>query len=161
MEAPIFCRPQPLMAPADQAGPSFTIFKKPDGFAHSSCRCRFYLSGGALPICQWLSPSSLPESTPCTQANKNETARSGSILAMYLITLSSLLYAYPHRLRTSTITSPPMAATMRARSTTTQAARRAACGRPAPSSFETRVLHDVNVTMGKSYCKDDFANLIF
>ena len=108
----------------------------PNGTCRSS-RAIFYNFQKTRWICsqnhrssQWLSPSSLPDSTPCTQSNKNETARSGSILAMYLITLSSLLYAYPHRLRTSTISSPPMAATMRARSSTTQAARRAACGRP-------------------------------
>lgn len=98
----------------------------------------------------------LPESTPCTQSNKKEIARSGSILAMYLITLSSLLYAYPHRLRMSTITRPPKAATNRDKSTTTQAARRAACGRPAPSSFETRVLYDITNHDGENYCKDEF-----
>jgi hypothetical protein len=40
----------------------------------------------------------------------------------------------------STITRPPDAATNRDKSTTTQAA---ACGRPAPSSFETRVLYGI------------------
>jgi hypothetical protein len=43
--------------------------------------------------CQWDSHAVYLKVVPCTQSNKNEIARSGSILAMYLITLSSLLYA--------------------------------------------------------------------
>jgi hypothetical protein len=43
-------------------------------------------------------------------------------------------------LRTITITRPSEVPTKNARSITTRVAKRAACGRPAPSSFDTRVL---------------------
>jgi hypothetical protein len=55
-----------------------------------------------------------------------DTARTGIILAVYLATSSSLLYAYPHRSRTSTMTRASDVPTMSARSTTTRAASRAA-----------------------------------
>jgi len=66
----------------------------------------------------------------------------GSILAMYVTTSLSLLYAYPQMLRRRIMmvanTTPPH----KVIHTTTRAASLAASGCPAPSSLETRVLVD-------------------
>lgn len=81
-----------------------------------------------------------PEREPLRPSTKKETARMGSILAMYATTSSSLLYAYPQMLRRRIMmvanTTPPH----KVMQTTTRAASLAASGCPAPSSLETRVL---------------------
>lgn len=82
----------------------------------------------------------LPERTHWMPSMKLDIASIGIIIATYFTTSSSSLYAWPHKLRAKVIAAPTIRPSVTANTTTTHAAKRAAFGRPAPSSFETRVL---------------------
>lgn len=81
-----------------------------------------------------------PERTHWRPSKKFDVARSGIMMAMYLTTSVSLLYAYPHTLRINIMTNPNTSPSITATVKTTYSAKRASWGWAAPSSFETRVL---------------------
>lgn len=82
----------------------------------------------------------LPDSTHWNPSRKSDNANIGMIFSTYLITSSSLLYNFPQTCRTRMVVVPTITPSKMAIPVATHIAIRAHCGRPAPNSFETRVL---------------------
>ncbi|MFS7937068.1 hypothetical protein Hanom_Chr05g00423171 [Helianthus anomalus] len=85
-------------------------------------------------------PRTEPERTHWRPSMKFDAARIGIMVATYFTTSTSLLYAYPQKLRINIKTDPTKIPTIMTTTSTTITDNRAVRGCPAPNSFETRVL---------------------
>lgn len=85
---------------------------------------------------------SLPHKTPRKPSTLKERQSTGTIFATECTTSISLLNANPSTWRKQNRTELKTIASVNVRTITAKTASRAACGLPAPNSFETRLLQN-------------------